>query len=57
MVDPITLLGVVSAGLQCASTATKLLSLAISLRSKLQDAPEKVKKRLGQIDQLIALAA
>ena len=57
MADPITLLGVVSAGLQCASTATKLFSLALSLRSKLQDAPEKVKKRLGQIDQLIALAA
>jgi hypothetical protein len=56
MAEAIAVVGVVSAGLQCADAAVKLLSLASSLRSKLKDAPDKVKRRLGQIDQLIALA-
>ena len=56
MAEAIALLGVVSAGVQCAQVGVQLLMLGLSLRSKLQDAPDKVKRWLGQIEQLVALA-
>jgi hypothetical protein len=56
MAEAIALLGVVAAGVQCAQVGVQLLMLGSSLRSKLQDAPDKVKRWLGQIEQLVALA-
>lgn len=56
MAEAIALLGAVAAGVQCAQVCVQILLLGSSLRSKLQDALDKVKKWLGQIEQLIALA-
>jgi len=55
MAEAIALLGVVAAGIQCTQVGLQLLLLGSSLRSKLQDAPDKVKGWLGQIEQLITL--
>ena len=56
MAEALALIGAVSAGVQFADAAVKLFDLATTLRSKLKAAPEKVKRLLNQIDQLIALA-
>jgi len=56
MAEAIALLGVVAAGIQCADVSTRLLLFGSDLCSKLQDAPEKVRRWLDQIQQLITLA-
>jgi hypothetical protein len=56
MTEAIALLGVAAAAIQCAQAGGQLLLLGASLRSKLQDAPDKVKKWLAHIEQLVALA-
>lgn len=56
MAEAIALLGVTAAGIQCAQVGVQLLMLGSSLCSKLQDAPDKVKRWLDEIEQLVALA-
>lgn len=56
MTEAIALLGGAAAAIQCAQAGGQLLLLGASLSSKLQDAPDKVKRWLAQIEQLIALA-
>jgi hypothetical protein len=56
MAEVIALLGATAAGLQCAEVGVQILMLGLSLRSKLQDAPDQVKRWLTQIEQLVALA-
>jgi hypothetical protein len=56
MAEAVALLGAVAAGVQCAQVGLQVLILGSSLRAKLQDAPEKVKRWLGQVEQLVALA-
>ena len=56
MAEVLALVGAASAGVQFADAAAKLFNLATTLRAKLKEAPEKVKRLLNQIDQLITLA-
>jgi hypothetical protein len=56
MAEAVTLLGVVAAGVQCAEVGVQLLLLGSKLCSRIQDAPDKVKRWLDQIQQLVALA-
>jgi hypothetical protein len=56
MTEAIASLGVAAAAIQCAQAGGQLLLLGASLRSKLQDALDKVKRWLAQIEQLVALA-
>lgn len=55
MAEAIALLGAGVADMQCAQVGVQIFILGLSLRSKLQDAPEQIKKWLGQIEQLVAL--
>jgi hypothetical protein len=55
MAEAVAFLGAAAAGVQCAQVCVQVLMLGLSLRSKLRNAPDQVKRWLEQIEQLIAL--
>jgi ribosomal protein L17 len=56
MADPLTILGAAAAASQLLQQGFQITSFICQLYSKVQDAPESIRKQVMQIEQLIDLA-
>lgn len=56
MADPLTILGAAAAASQLLQQGSQITRFICELYSKVQDAPESIRKQIMQIDQLIDLA-